>query len=82
MLRQRNVEAVRMSPRRRTPNTMPHTVSRLANRLADCAVIVRILTIRNVSRWFAATDQAEKNRSVKNVLLQKEGHYANSRSKG
>jgi hypothetical protein len=39
---------------------------------------VRILAIRNGSRWFAASDQAEKNRSVKNILLRKEGHHANS----
>lgn len=32
----------------------------------------------NGSRWFAACDQAEKNRLVKKVLLEKEGHYANS----
>ena len=29
----------------------------------------------------AASDQAEKNGSVKKVLLQKEGRYANSRLK-
>src|SRR5437899_234576 len=57
---------------------MPHTVSRLANRLTDRAVIVRILAISNGSRWFAAFDQAEKNRSVKKALLEKEGYYANS----
>jgi hypothetical protein len=63
-----------MPLRKRIPNTMPHTVSRLA----DQAVIVRILAIRNGSRWFATSDQAEKNRSVKNVLLEKEEHDANS----
>ncbi len=39
---------------------------------------VRIRAIWNGSRWFAASDQTEKNRSVKIVLLQKEGHHANS----
>src|SRR2546430_490077 len=34
--------------------------------------------IRNGSRWFAVLDQAEKNRSVKNVLLEKEGRDGNS----
>ena len=29
-------------------------------------------SIRNGSRWFAAYDQAEKNRLVKNALLEKE----------
>ncbi len=33
---------------------------------------------RNGSRRIAAYDQAEKNRPVKKVLLEKEGHYANS----
>jgi len=45
--------------------------------------------IRNDSRWFAAADQAEKNRLVKNVLLEKEPYgialavkgRVNSRSK-
>ena len=35
------------------------------------------ILIRNGLRWFAASDQAEKNRPVKNVLLEKEGHHAN-----
>jgi hypothetical protein len=36
---------------------------------------------RNGSRWFAASDQAEKKRLMKKALLEKEGHHANSRSK-
>jgi hypothetical protein len=39
------------------------------------------LSGREGSRWFAASDQAEKNRSVKKVLLEKEGHYANSNTR-
>ncbi len=38
-------------------------------------------SISNGSRWFAAFDQAEKNRPVKKVLLEKEGHYANSNAR-
>lgn len=33
---------------------------------------------RNGSRWIAVSEQAEKNRSLKQVLLEKEGHDANS----
>ena len=33
------------------------------------------------SRWVAASDQVEKNRLVKDVLLEKEGHYANSNTR-
>jgi hypothetical protein len=33
---------------------------------------------RNGLRWFAVSDQAKKNRLVKNVLLEKERHNANS----
>jgi hypothetical protein len=36
---------------------------------------------RNGSRLFTVSEQAEKNRSVKNVLLEKEGRYANGSSK-
>ena len=36
-----------------------------------------LFAIRNRSRWFAVSDQAEKNRLVKNVQLEKEGHHAN-----
>jgi hypothetical protein len=43
-----SVETVGMAPRRSTPNRIPHTGSRLASRLADCAVIVRILAIKRV----------------------------------
>ena len=32
----------------------------------------------SVSHWFATSDQAEKNRWVKKILSEKEGHDANS----
>ena len=32
----------------------------------------------NVAAFAADADQAEKNRSMKKVLLEKEGHHANS----
>ncbi len=32
----------------------------------------------SVAAFAADADQAEKNRSMKKVLLEKEGHYANS----
>jgi hypothetical protein len=33
---------------------------------------------KSVAAFAADADQAEKNRSMKKVLLQKEGHHANS----
>ena len=41
----------------------------------------RRLAIRKGLRWFAAYDQAEKNRLMKKALLKKERNYANGNTR-
>ena len=67
-----------------SPNLLHKKVSMLRSQMIHKAISLSSCVegspgiILYGSRWFTISNQAEKNRSVKNVLTEKKEHHANS----